>query len=205
MKRIFILKASTARTDNKFTIKDLPGTSGRLDVVCRCILSSLLLLEGHRLDTIIYSVLEGPPRPPITVEVNGEEIKDLPRDELKIALILKELLDPEGTRDIVSGFKLMNKGFQDIVEEKFCESETYFLHRAGKNINEVLSGFLNLKRPQLTFILGDHIGLNQNDIKYLVEMGIKPISLGPKEYLGSHCISLIQEKLDRVIEKKKII
>ncbi|MEM3650194.1 MAG: hypothetical protein QW831_05695 [Candidatus Jordarchaeaceae archaeon] len=205
MKRIFILKASTARTDNKFTIKDLPGTSGRLDVVCRCILSSLLLSEGHRLDTIIYSVLEGPPRPPITVEVNGEEIKDLPRDELKIALILKELLDPEETRDIVSGFKLMNKGFQDIVDEKFCESETYFLHRAGKNINEVLSGFLNLKRPQLTFILGDHIGLNQNDIEYLVEMGIKPISLGPKEYLGSHCISLIQEKLDRVIEKKKII
>lgn len=203
MKRIFILKASTARTDNKFTIKDLPGTSGRLDVVCRCILSSLLLSEGHRLDTIFYAVLEGPPRPSITVEVNGEKIENLPRDELKVALILKELLDPEKTPDTVSGFKLMNKGFQDIVEEKLCESETYFLHRAGKNINEVLSGFPNLKRPQLTFILGDHIGLNQNDIKYLVEMGIKPISLGPKEYLGSHCISLIQEKLNRVIKKKK--
>jgi len=205
LKRIFILKASTARTDNKFTIKDLPGTSGRLDVVCRCILSSLLLSEDHRVDTIFYAVLEGPPRPSITVEVNGEKIEELPRDELKVALILKGLLDPEKTPDIVSGFKLMNKGFQDIVEEKLCESETYFLHRAGKSINEVLSGFLNLKRPQLTFILGDHIGLNQNDIKYLVERGIKPISLGPKEYLGSHCISLIQEKLDRVIEKKKII
>ncbi|MBS7250597.1 MAG: tRNA (pseudouridine(54)-N(1))-methyltransferase TrmY [Candidatus Freyarchaeota archaeon] len=203
MKRIFILKASTARTDNKFTIKDLPGTSGRLDVVCRCILSSLLLSKGHRLDTIFYAVLEGPPRPPITVEVNGEKIEELPRDELKVALILKELLNPIKTPTIVSGFRLMNRDFQDLVEEKLRESKTYFLHRTGKNIKEILSVFQNFKTPQLTFILGDHIGLNQNEIEYLEGMGIKPISLGPKEYLGSHCISLIQEKLDQVIERKK--
>ena len=201
MKRVFILKASKARTDNRFTIKDLPGSSGRMDLVCRCILSALILSKTHRLDTVFYAVLEGPPRPPLTVEVDGEKVKALPRDEFQTALVLKELLDPN-IASFPSGFRLINKSFRDVVGEQFNKSEIYLLHSSGNDIKETFIEFQKVEKPQLAFILGDHIGLSQNDLEWLIQKGIRPLSVGPKEYLGSQCIFLVQEKLDRVLEPK---
>ncbi|MFB0561640.1 MAG: tRNA (pseudouridine(54)-N(1))-methyltransferase TrmY [Candidatus Lokiarchaeia archaeon] len=201
MKRVFILKASKARTDNRFTIKDLPGSSGRIDLVCRCILSALLLSKTHRVDTVFYAVLEGPPRPPITVEVDGEKVKVLPRDEFQIALVLKEILDPN-IASFPSGFRLLNKSFRDVVAEQFNKSEIYLLHSSGNDIRETFIEFQKVKKPQLAFILGDHIGLSQNDLEWLIQKVIRPLSVGPKEYLGSQCIFLVQEILDRVFEPK---
>lgn len=201
MKRVFILKASKARTDNRFTIKDLPGSSGRMDLVCRCILSALLLSKTHRSDTTFYAVLEGPPRPPLTIEVDGEKVKELPRDEFQIASVLKEILDP----NLVSfpkGFRIINKGFREVVAEQFNKSEIYFLHGSGNDINKTFSEFQKAEKPQIAFILGDHTGLSQKDLEWLIQKRIKPLSVGPKEYLGSHCIFLVQEKLDRVSEPK---
>jgi tRNA (pseudouridine54-N1)-methyltransferase len=201
LKRVFILKASIAHTDNKFNIKDLPGTSGRLDLVCRCILSALLLSNTHRVDTVFYAVLEGPPRPPLIIELDGEKIEELPRDELQVGLLLKEMLDPK-RESFPSGFRLISKGFRELVEEQANKSKIYYLHQSGSDINKTLSEFQNAEKSQLAFILGDHIGFSQSDIEYLKEKGIKPLSLGLKEYLGSHCIFLVHEKLDRVFEFK---
>ncbi|WXG42457.1 MAG: 16S rRNA (uracil(1498)-N(3))-methyltransferase [Candidatus Freyarchaeum deiterrae] len=194
---MFILKASIAHTDNRFTIKDLPGTSGRMDLVCRCILSALLLSNTHRVDTVFYAVLEGPPRPTLVIEVNGGKIEELPRDELQVGLVLKDMLDPKKEL-FPPGFRLISKGFRELVEEQAIISKIYYLHQSGADFNKTFSEFQNVEKPQLVFILGDHIGFSQNDIEYLKEKGIKPLSLGPKEYLGSHCIFLVHEKLDRI-------
>ncbi|MGQ9723689.1 MAG: tRNA (pseudouridine(54)-N(1))-methyltransferase TrmY [Candidatus Jordarchaeum sp.] len=201
MKRVFILKASKTRTDNKFTIKDLPGSGGRMDLVCRCILSALLLSKTHRVDTVFYAVLEGPPRPPLTIEVDGEKVKALPRDELQLASVLRGVLDP-GASSFPPGFKLINKNFQEIIEEQINKSEIYLLHKTGNSTNKILSEIQKIKKPQITFILGDHIGLSQNDFEYLMEKKIEPLNLGKKEYLGSHCIFLVHEKLNRILEPK---
>lgn len=201
MKRVFILKATKARTDDKFTIKDLPGSAGRMDLVCRCILSALLLSEAHRADTVFYAVLEGPPRPPLTIGVDGERVKVLPRDELQTALVLKEVLNPDRI-SFPLGFDLINKSFQEVVGEQLNKSEIYVLHKSGIDINKTFTEFQNVKKPQIVFVLGDHIGLSQNDMEYLVEKGIKPLSLGKKEYIGSQCIFLVHEKLDCIFEPK---
>jgi len=199
LKRVFILKASTARTDNKFTIKDLPGSSGRIDLACRCILAALLTSRSHRTDTIFYAVLDGPPKPPLTIEIDGEKIEQLPRNELQLGLLLRQILNPSASSPIPPGFRMVEKGFRDIVEEQADSSEIYFLHRSGRHIDDTLRSFEKLEKLRLAFILGDHIGLSQGDIEYLTSRGIKPLSLGPKEYLGSHCIFLVHERLDRVL------
>nr|MDO8081552.1 tRNA (pseudouridine(54)-N(1))-methyltransferase TrmY [Candidatus Freyarchaeota archaeon] len=198
---MFILKASNAHTDNKFTVKDLPGTSGRMDLVCRCILSALLLSNTHRVDTVFYAVLEGPPRPPLIIELDGEKIEELPREELQVGLVLKEMLDPK-IESFPSGFRLVKRGFRELVEEQAKKSKIYYLYQSGNDVNKTLNELKNAEKPQIAFILGDHIGFNQNDIEYLKEKGIKPLSLGLKEYLGSHCIFLVHEKLDRIFEPK---
>ncbi len=201
MKRVFILKATKARTDDKFTIKDLPGSGGRMDLVCRCILSALLLSRTHRADTIFYAVLEGPPKPSITIGIEGEKIKVLPRDELQTALVLKEMLNPDRVT-FPSGFELINKSFQEMVGEQLNKSEIYVLHKSGIDINKTFTQSQKVKKPQIAFILGDHTGLSPNDMEYLVEKSIKPLSLGNKEYIGSQCIFLVQEKMDRIFEPK---
>ena len=40
MKLVFFIKSATVSLDN-YTIKDIPGSSGRLDVISRCILASI--------------------------------------------------------------------------------------------------------------------------------------------------------------------
>ncbi|MEM5805493.1 MAG: hypothetical protein QW156_03190 [Candidatus Aenigmatarchaeota archaeon] len=47
------------------------------------------------------------------------------------------------------------------------------------------------------FILGDHLGLNRNEEKFLKRVGVKKISLGKIEYLASHCITIVHYELDR--------
>jgi tRNA (pseudouridine54-N1)-methyltransferase len=172
-----------------------------MDLVCRCILSALLLSNTHRIDTVFYAVLEGPPRPPLTIEIQGEKIEEMPRDELQMGIVLKKILSLE-KEPFPSGFRVINRDFRNLVEEQINKSKIYYLHQSGSDIKRILSEFQNAEKPQLTFLLGDHMGFKQKDIEYFKEKSIEPLSLGLKEYLGSHCIFLVHEKLDRIFQPK---
>ena len=57
MKLLFFLKSTTVDI-SRYTIKDIPGSSGRLDVISRCILAALLGEEGFTKDIQIWIFLE---------------------------------------------------------------------------------------------------------------------------------------------------
>ena len=67
--RTFIIYARKARTDDKFTLKDLAGSGGKIDTLCRFTTASLWVSHGMRRDTNVYLILNGPPRPPVTIEI----------------------------------------------------------------------------------------------------------------------------------------
>ncbi|MBD3227272.1 MAG: hypothetical protein GF329_03710 [Candidatus Lokiarchaeota archaeon] len=62
-----IMEAKKARTAPNFLIKDIPGTSGRLDVVMRCFLSTFSFPGEINRDIIFTVVLMGLPDPPQTL------------------------------------------------------------------------------------------------------------------------------------------
>ncbi|ENN96432.1 hypothetical protein J422_02365 [Methanocaldococcus villosus KIN24-T80] len=198
--REFIFKANKTITSSNINLKDLPGSCGRLDLVCRCVSDSLFLSHDIRRDVIFYSILYGPPNPPIAIKFVGNELKKVSPDERNIAIFIKkaikkfeELSEEEKKywNESTPGIYVRRIDFKDLVLEKINEGKNiYYLHKNGKDVYEV-----KIKNP--VFILGDHIGLTKEDEEFLEDKAIK-ISLSPLELHANHCIVIIHNILDRL-------
>ncbi len=201
MKRIFIIKASKAITSPKFSMKNIAGSSGRLDVVCRCILNAFKVNGKIRTNTTFYAVLEGPPKPSKLIIVNGEKLINFPNNEIEVAKIIRDLLKiEEGEHSIFKGFSIMKMDFKKLIKNLKSQKnlELIYLHQNGKDIRKFN---FNLNK-NYAFILGDHIGLDPFSEKFLDSLKIPRISLGPVIYLSSQCIVIVHEELDRFIKSK---
>ncbi len=79
--RRFVVLGHRAVTSSGFSLNDLCGSAGRMDVLLRCINSAFFLSHDLRRDTEIYLVLKGGPEPPKTIRLRGDELKYLNPDE----------------------------------------------------------------------------------------------------------------------------
>jgi len=191
----FLVKSTRGITSNKFSIKDLAGTSGRLDIICRCLLATVSF--GYQ-NIFFHTVLYGPPSPPKSIEFIGNIIKPLPSDEIRVAKLFQTLLNPQNTAQI-KGIIVRNKSFAQIASELAQDGQLLLLQEKGLQLWEQLS---KLDEPQfenqsLSFVLGDHVDLTSQEIEFLIEqLRAIPVSLGTQSYLASHCIiySLIELK-----------
>ncbi|OYT28728.1 MAG: hypothetical protein B6U95_03540 [Thermofilum sp. ex4484_82] len=190
--RLFLVKSSTSHTAADFNIKSFASSSGRMDVIARAIISALRLRNNIRKNVTFLGVLEGPPDPPKLIRACGEELHYLPDCEIEIAKILVSLLKGNNVR----GFHLERKSFKTIITEFFESSEyaIYYLEKDGVDIRK--ASFPSDKK--LLFILGDHLGLDVESEKWIRDLKIPIISLGPKFYFTSHCITIVNEELDRL-------
>lgn len=200
--RIFIINANHAHTKADFSLKDLPGTSGRIDLLCRSINSAFLLSHGFRKNVRVWLNLNGPPNPPKTIRFEGSEIrpKTINPDERSIAkLIIKalkadeEIEEPSKEYQVLPGIYISNLTFEfeDVVRKTIKIAKLYYLHEEGKPITEV-----NFK-GNVAFVLGDHIGLTKEDEAFLESIAEK-VSIGRKSYLTSHVIAYVNIFLDNL-------
>ena len=96
--RRFIVVGQKALASPEFSLDDLPGTSGRLDVLLRCLRAALLVSHGVRSDTVVYLVLLGGPRAPRTIRVDGRSAEYVRPDERSLAVTIeKALARPAGS------------------------------------------------------------------------------------------------------------
>jgi len=199
--RIFIIKANEAKTKADFNLKDLPGTSGRIDLLCRTLNSAFLLSHGFRKNVRVWLNLNGPPIPPKTIRFEGQEIKPktLNPDELSTAkLIIKALKvgetikEPSKEHEVLPGIYVSNLTFEDIIRRTLRNSTLYYLHEKGKDISQVRFN------RNVAFVLGDHLGLKIEDERFLENLAEK-VSIGRKSYLTSHVVSYVNITLDRLM------
>ncbi len=193
--RVFVLW-SHAVTSPNFTLKDLPSSGKRMDLVARTIVSAMWLSHKLREDTMVYVVLNGSPEPPKTV-VFHPGIKRVSPDERSIALwIQKALLKYQGRRDkewyeLNNGILISGRSFQDVIKTLSEEYDTfYLLDQKGKDVEKI-----ELKKDAV-YVLGDHKGIPKNDAMFVLRKGEK-ISIGKETYLTSSTVSVIQWLLDR--------
>ncbi|NJE76096.1 tRNA (pseudouridine(54)-N(1))-methyltransferase TrmY [Thermococcus sp. ES12] len=196
--RTFIVKASKAHTAPDFKLNDLPGTSGRIDLLCRVLNSAFLLSHGFRKNVRVWLSLYGPPNPPKAIRFEGQKMrpKTLNPDELSTAkLIIRALKAAENLREpskeveVLPGIYVSNMTFEDIVRRTLKGSALYYLHEEGKPIAEVSFP------PNVAFVLGDHEGLSREDEVFLSGIAQK-ISVGKKSYLASHVVAYVNIFLD---------
>ena len=71
--RSFVVVGHKAVTSPNFSLEDIPGTSGRMDILCRCINAAFMLSHGIRKDVNVYLVLLGG-EPTKVLWLKGDEL-----------------------------------------------------------------------------------------------------------------------------------
>ena len=160
--------------------------AGRLDIVQECIVASLFLSHGIRREADFHAILNGPPEPPLHIEIRGEELYDVRTDTSTWEHILRKVI--AGT--IHPGIVVKKEGFESLLKRKAKTSQIFVLEEDGKDIAKVKFG------KNSVFVLGDHVGLPKRAEDFALRYGEK-ISLGKRPYLAASCITILNYLLDR--------
>jgi len=196
----FIIIGNKAVTGGKISLNDLPGSAGRMDVLCRCVTASLFISFGMRRDVNVHLVLKGGPEPHKIVRFNGETMRSLNPDERSSgSLIQKALLIParEVEKESTTGV-FVRAGDLTVLLDEFKDRPLYYLKEDGGDISELTKSKKAADRfNDGVFILGDNQGVFEEDEAAIEKAGASKISVGPISLLSSQCITLILNAADR--------
>jgi tRNA (pseudouridine54-N1)-methyltransferase len=181
--REFILFSRLGKTDPAFTnLHD----AGRLDIVYECAVASLFLSHGIRRDVTFHAVLNGPPNPPLHIQIDGGRLYDVRTDLDTWQQILRKLIAGKSH----PGIRVDKTSFEALLKVEAQTHRVYVLEEGGKSIAE-----LELA-DDAVFVLGDHVGLPKKAETFALRYGEK-ISLGKQPYLAASCITVVNYLLDR--------
>ena len=144
---------------------------------------ALYVAHAHRHDTLFSVVLNGPPRPPVTLTISGDTLRDVRIDERSWGEALQGALS--GTPP--PGFTVERSSFQAQVRR--VAGTTFVLGERAPPLDPAEVGTEDL------FVIGDYIGLPPRDEDFALRRGRK-VSLGRVSYMASQCIALVHYLLD---------
>jgi tRNA (pseudouridine54-N1)-methyltransferase len=185
--RNFTVVGHLARTDGIFNLDDLPGSGGRIDLLCRCIQAALFLSHSLRRDTDCHLILTGDPVPPKTILIRGGEVRSLNPDERSTAALLRKALSlPVGAmfRAASPGIYVRATGLDTLLNEK--------AHAVAEEGGEDIRTLPCLPEA---FVLSDHLNFTQEETAHF--SGIPRVSVGPRSLHADQAITLIHNELDR--------
>ena len=192
--RNFVIVGHKATTNPNFSLEDIPGTSGRLDILCRSVTAAFVISHGIRKDVCVYLVLLGGDVPK-TIRLQGETLRHLNPDERTTAALLKKALAVPATQEwamSTSGIFVRTGGLAQVLED-LKAARLIYLREDGADIRDLVPGAL---AGDAAFILGDHTGMTPEEEEMISEAGAEVVSLGPTSLHADHCIVLINWFLD---------
>ena len=191
--RQFIVLGHEAPTTPDFSLDDLPGTAGRLDLLARCITSALLRSHGIREDTRVYVVLANE----YTLRVEGSEVQGLNPDERSTAARIRDALEQREEAigheevEVGPGFHLSRRDFPTILETVATPGATVVqLHEDGHPIADLAPP------SDPVFVLSDHREFTADDLDALAEHVDTRVSLGPVAIHADQAITVTHNYLD---------
>jgi tRNA (pseudouridine54-N1)-methyltransferase len=192
--RNFVIVGHKATTNPNFSLEDIPGTSGRLDILCRSVTAAFVISHGIRKDVCVYLVLLGGEIPK-TIQLRGETLRHLNPDERTTAALLKKALAVPATQEwamSTSGIFVRTGGLAQVLGD-LKAARLIYLREDSLDIRGLGAGAL---AGDAAFILGDHTGMTPEEETMISEAGAEVISLGPTSLHADHCIVLINWFLD---------
>jgi len=190
----FIIIGNKAVT-TPFSLNDLPGAAGRMDILCRCVNASLFLSHDLRRDVRVYLVLKGGAQP-MLIRFEGAAVRYLSPDERSAASLIKKALE-KGAQ----GFWTESMPGVSIRKGDLCD----LLDELNRKITYLREDGIDIRVKQLDtdplFILGDHLGLTDDEEKIIEAHEHEIINVGPLSLHADHCIILLHNEMDR-IEKR---
>ncbi len=206
IKRRFIVLGHRCRTDGRFTLEDLPGSTGRLDILLRCVNSAFMLSHSIRKDVEAVLILcnenKGGEKGEVrTVRLLGPEIKYLNPDERSTGALVRNALikfihSPEEEPRSSPGITISSQGLEEVIQGLGQEEKLVYLHEDGEAAEEWLSS--HPPESTLNFVMSDNIDLHQGEEELVRKRADGIISLGPVSLHSDHCIVLANNILDRI-------
>ncbi len=184
MDLIFFIQSKTVNLE-KFTLKDLPGSSGRFDVICRCILAAL---DNTIIPELLVQVWVFLPRYGTFIFTNRElNLETFPKNELLLAKKFKDFIlqndqDLKIKKTRMNIFEAINKFMQD-------EHKIILLSESGHYFDKFFIGERDISK--LICIIGDQTGdlINNSELR---EFNLPEVSFGKETYLASSIIRLVK-------------
>lgn len=201
--RRFIVIGQKATAGDDFRLEDLAGTSGRLDVLVRCIRPALLSSHGLRRYVVVYLVLLGGPRAPRIVRIEGIGVRFLRPDERNLAVLMKKVLatrgDETGPEFVVArpGICIARGGLDvalaDAQKDPGGASSVFVLREGATDLRRAYDPLAHSP----CFVIGDHLGIPADAQAHLDAIGARPLSIGPVSVHADDVIAILTNELDR--------
>ena len=195
MRRV-VLIGQTASASGDFSVEDLPGSSGRLDVLLRCVRAALLVSHGLRREVQVYLVLRGGVASPVLLRINGQTAKFLRPDERSLATLVKKTLQALPTPgnsfvEVRPGLELCAGDVPEILAEVGA-APCFVLHEQGADVRTEAG-----LSDDGWYFIGDHLGFDVVSLALLERHGCRRLSVGPLSLHSDDVVSLISNELDR--------
>jgi len=199
MNLIYFIESATVDI-SKYTIKDIPGSSGRLDVISRCVLSALTLNNKLEKGVQIWIFLAKYGTFIFDSDLFNDEL--FPKNEILLTdffvdFIKKKKKHESYLENPLNSIKCSDLGIFDAIKNYTKKNyKVYLLNENGIDFKKVFKELSS--KDNLLFILGDQTGdlLNYKELK---ELNLTNLSLGNRSYLASSTIRLIKMNLHLLV------
>jgi len=192
MNLIFFILSETVDI-SKYTIKDIPGSSGRLDVISRCILSAMLRNNDFERNIQIWTFLDRYGTFIFNPEFFNYEF--FPKNEILFTDYFVDFLQKiHANEDLklnpLNTIKISKMNIIEAIRHfKKMNHKVFILHEQGQDFFELFSYIQ--EKENIVFIIGSQDDQFLNS-KELLALKIPTLSFGNQSYLASSIIRLLK-------------
>ena len=190
--RQFIVIGHDAPTTPDFSLDDLAGAAGRLDVLCRCVNSTFFLSHALREDARCLLVLGDE----LTVRFEGADLRRLNPDERSTGALVRNALEVKDEAvghieaEASPGVSISRRGVEATVTDAASEGTLVQLHEDGDPAVDV-------EPPSdPVFVLSDHRDFTASEADLLAGEADERLRLGPHALHADHAITVAHNWLD---------
>ena len=200
MTRRFVVIGQKATASPEFSLVDIAGTSGRLDILLRCLRSALLVSHGLRRDTIVYLVLLGGALAPRILRVDGREVRFVRPDERMLAILVQKALartPPDAElgvwNEIRPGLAVARGGLETVLADLGASAaHAYVLEENARDLRDA-----PLESEDVVVFVGDNHGFDETTRARLETLGATAIGVGPISIHADDAITVVCNEMDR--------
>jgi len=200
MTRRFVIIGQKATASPAFSLVDIAGTSGRLDILLRCLRSALLVSHGLRRDTVVYLVLLGGELAPRILRVDGRHVRFIRPDERMLAILVQKALartPPDAElgvwNEIRPGLAVARGGIETVLADLgTAATRAYVLEENARDLRDG-----PLASEDVVVFVGDHHGFDEATRARLDALGATPIGVGPISIHADDAITIVCNEMDR--------
>ena len=200
MTRRFVIVGQRATASPDFSLVDIAGTSGRLDVLLRCLRSALLVSHGLRKDTLVYLVLLGGELAPRVLRVDGRHVRFIRPEERMLAILVQKALartppdaEPGVFIELRPGLAVARGGVDAVLADLGTSATAaYVLEESARDVRDG-----PLASEDVVVFVGDQNGFDTVTRARLERLGAIAIGVGPISVHADDAITIVCNEMDR--------